>query len=195
MPRPGVFLDRDGTINEERAYLSSMAQFRFIDGAARAVRLLKESGLKVVVVTNQAGVARGHFSEETVGHIHCTMERMLRAQGAHIDAVYYCPHHPTEGVGLYRIECNCRKPKPGMLERAARELGIDLSKSWVVGDKISDLEAGHAVGCRIVLVRTGYGLESEEMLAHLEFRPDYIANDVLDASQWILRQRIRPGPA
>jgi len=184
----GVFLDRDGTIIEEVGYLSRVDQFRFIDGAAKAVKSLNASGLKVVIVTNQAGVARGYLSETALQEIHCRMADMLRAQSARLDAIYYCPHHPIEGVGPYRMECNCRKPKPGMLDRAARELNIDLSQSFVVGDKITDLETGYAVGCKTVLVRTGYGLGSEEQLAGQPFQPDYIADDVLDASRWILEQ-------
>ncbi len=184
----GVFLDRDGTINEEVGYLSRVDQFRFIDGAAQAVKLLNASGLKVVVVTNQAGVARGYLSEQTLREIHCRMADLLRARSARLDGIYYCPHHPIEGVGPYRMECNCRKPKPGMLERAATELNIDLSQSFVVGDQITDLETGFAVGCKTVLVRTGYGLRSEEQFVGRPFQPDHIADDVFEASRWILRQ-------
>ena len=188
MLKRGVFLDRDGTINEEVRYLSRADQFRFIDGAAEAVKLLNESGLKVVIVTNQAGVARGYLSESTLREIHCLMADMLRAHSARLDAIYYCPHHPVEGVGPYKIECDCRKPKPGMLERAATELSIDLGKSYVVGDQITDLETGYAVGCTTVLVRTGYGLGSEEQFVDQPFQPDHIADNLLAASRWILKQ-------
>lgn len=188
MPHRAVFLDRDGTINEEVCYLSHVNQLRLIDGAGEAIRLLNESGFKVVVVTNQSGVARRYFPEETVEHVHNVMQKMLRAADAHIDAIYYCPHHPTEGIGPYQIECDCRKPQPGMLKTAAEELDVDLSRCFIVGDKISDLEAGHEVGCRTVLVRTGYGVEMEKEFRHYTFQPDYVANDILEASRWILTQ-------
>jgi D-glycero-D-manno-heptose 1,7-bisphosphate phosphatase len=182
-----VFLDRDGTINEEVNYLSRPEQLRLIAGAAEAIKRLKQAGLKVVIVTNQAGVARGYFSEPALQLIHLELKKMLRAQDAHLDAIYYCPHHPTAGIGVYKIDCNCRKPKPGLLERAARELNLDLRQSFVVGDKPADLIAGGAVGCRTILVRTGYGLESEKELAGGDFQPDHVADDLLEASRWILQ--------
>jgi D-glycero-D-manno-heptose 1,7-bisphosphate phosphatase len=182
-----VFLDRDGTINEEVNYLSRPDQLRLIAGAAEAIKQLKQAGLKAVIVTNQAGIARGYFSVPALLQIHQVLEKMLGAQDAHIDAIYYCPHHPTAGIGVYKIDCNCRKPKPGLLEKAARELNIDLRQSFVVGDKPADLQAGEAVGCRTILVRTGYGLESEKALAGSNFQPDHIAGDLLEASRWILQ--------
>jgi D-glycero-D-manno-heptose 1,7-bisphosphate phosphatase len=182
-----VFLDRDGTINEEVNYLSRPEQLRLIAGVAEAIKRLKHAGLKVVIITNQAGVARGYFSEPALQQIHLELVKMLRAQEAHIDAIYYCPHHPTAGIGVYKMDCNCRKPKPGLLERAARELSLDLRQSFVVGDKPADLIAGDAVGCRTILVRTGYGLESEKELAGGEFQPDHIADDLLEAAWWILQ--------
>jgi D-glycero-D-manno-heptose 1,7-bisphosphate phosphatase len=183
-----VFLDRDGTINEEVNYLSHPEQLRLIAGAAEAIKSLNQAGFKVVVVTNQAGVARGYFTEQTVREIHAALERMLGEQGAAVDAIYYCPHHPAAGIGIYRQECNCRKPNPGMLERAARELNIDLGESFVVGDKISDLEAGFAVGCRNILVQTGYGLESTNEFSGAAWRPEFVADDLLEAARWILNQ-------
>jgi D-glycero-D-manno-heptose 1,7-bisphosphate phosphatase len=182
-----VFLDRDGTINEEVNYLSHSDQLRLIAGAAEAIKQFNQAGLKTVIITNQAGVARGYFSEPALQQIHLELERMLRAQDAHIDAIYYCPHHPTAGIGVYKIDCNCRKPKPGLLERAARELNLDLRQSFVVGDKPADLQAGGAVGCRTILVRTGYGLESEQELAGGESQPDHVADDLLAAARWILQ--------
>jgi D-glycero-D-manno-heptose 1,7-bisphosphate phosphatase len=188
MPNRCVFLDRDGTINEEINYLSRPDQLRLIAGAAEAIKRLKQAGLKTVIITNQAGVARGYFSEPALQQIHLELIKMLRAQDAHIDAIYYCPHHPTAGIGVYKIDCNCRKPKPGLLEQAARELNLDLRQSFLVGDKPADLQAGEAVGCRTILVRTGYGLESEKELTGGEFLPDHIADDLLEASRWILQQ-------
>ena len=157
MPREAVFLDRDGTIIEEVNYLASPEQVRLIPGAADAVRAFNEAGVLVVVVTNQAGVARGYFPESRVAEVHEHLSALLAEHGAHIDAYYHCPHHPTEGVGEYRVACDCRKPKPGLLLTAARELDIDLSRSWMIGDKACDAEAGAAAGCRTLLVRTGHG--------------------------------------
>jgi len=188
MPNRGVFLDRDGTINEEVNYLSHPEQLRLIAGAAEAIQSLNQAGFKVVVVTNQAGVARGYFSEQTVREIHAVLEKMLGAHEARVDAIYFCPHHPAAGIGVYRQDCNCRKPKPGMLEKAAAELNIDLRESFVVGDKISDLEAGLAVGCRNILVHTGYGQESENEFSGAAWQPEYVADDLLEAARWILKQ-------
>lgn len=182
-----VFLDRDGTINEEITYLSRPDQLRLLDGAAEAIRLLNQAAFKVVIVTNQAGVARGYFSEETVREIHWALENMLGENGAHVDAIYYCPHHPSAGLGVYKADCQCRKPKPGMLEKASAELGLDLCQAFVVGDKISDLQAGRAVGCHNILVRTGYGLESEKDFSACAWQPDWIADNLLAAARWILQ--------
>ena len=156
MPREAVFLDRDGTLIEEVHYLAAAEQVRLLPGAADAVRRLNEAGVLVVVVTNQAGVARGYFPESRVAEVHERLSTLL-AEHVRIDAYFHCPHHPTEGVGVYRVECECRKPKPGLLLAAARELDIDLARSWMIGDKPSDAEAGAAAGCRTILVRTGHG--------------------------------------
>ena len=182
---PAVFVDRDGTLNVEVGHLSDAAELDLIDGAAEAVRTLREAGYRVVVVTNQSAVARGLLSEAELRDLHARLARRLGAEGAELDGIYYCPHHPTEGSGSYRVECSCRKPKPGLVERAARELDIDLGRSFVVGDKLSDLEAGAAAGCRGVLVRTGYGAEEERRLDGSLVRPAHVADDLLDASRWI----------
>jgi len=186
-----VFLDRDGTINEEIGYLHAIEQLRFIDGAPAAIARLNAAAFKVIVVTNQAGVARGYYEEDSVRRLHRAMQEQLRKYDARIDGFYYCPHHPDNGVGEYKIDCRCRKPKPGMLEHAARDLGVDLGGSFVVGDRISDLEAGRAAGCRLVLVRTGYGRDSERELAGHDLRPDFIAFDVAEACEWILQPERR----
>lgn len=159
MPREAVFLDRDGTLIEEVNYLSSPEQVRLIPGADAAVRRLNAAGALVVVVTNQAGVARGFFPESRVGEVHAHLSALLAERGARVDAYFYCPHHPTEGLGAYRVACGCRKPEPGLLLAAARALDIDLARSWMIGDKLCDAEAGAAAGCRAILVRTGHGSE------------------------------------
>jgi len=185
-----VFLDRDGTINEDVHRLSRLDQFRLLPHVAEAIKQLNMAQFKVVVITNQAVIARGTISEEALAEIHKAMREMLRAQGACVDAVYYCPHHPTAGDGPLTITCNCRKPQPGMLLQAAEELDIALEHSFMVGDKISDLASGQAAGCRTALVRTGYGAEAEQQLDGHALQPDYVAPDLLEAVKWILQQAV-----
>jgi len=184
-----IFLDRDGTINQEVHHLRRVDELVLLDGAAEAIRLFNRAGIKVVVVTNQAGSARGLFSEERLDEIHRSLRAMLAREGAYVDAIYYCPHHPTEGFGRYRLDCICRKPRPGSLHRAADEMGLDLSRSYLVGDKGSDIDAGRAAGCRTVLVRTGYGMATEAVLQASRRQPDHVAVDLLGAAQWILAHR------
>jgi D-glycero-D-manno-heptose 1,7-bisphosphate phosphatase len=152
-----VFLDRDGTINVEREFLYRPEDFRFIQGAPQAIRLLNEAGFLVIVVTNQSGIARGFYDEAAVNRLHRHMDAQLARFGARIDAYYFCPHHPEYGTGEYRKSCACRKPMDGMLRRGASEFSLDLSASFIVGDRLVDVAAGLKAGCRPMLVRTGYG--------------------------------------
>lgn len=187
--RRAVFLDRDGTLNEEVGYICDAAQFRLYQFAAEAVRLIKEAGWLAVIITNQAGIARGLFNEEFLARLHEQMKAELSFAGAEIDAIYYCPHYPTEGEALYRQECDCRKPKPGMLNQAAKDLHIDLSASVVIGDRFRDLAVAQAVGARSVLVLTGYGREELERDAAIwPQQPDHVAENLLDAVRWVLNQ-------
>ncbi len=156
--KQAVFLDRDGTINVEKEYLFRPEDFEFTPGAVEAIKILNHAGYLVIVVTNQSGVARGYYKESDVLHLHKYIDNLLNARGARVDSWYYCPHHPN-GIDPYNEICNCRKPMPGMLLQAAAEHSIQLSKSWMVGDKIADIEAGMAAGCRPLLVLTGYGSE------------------------------------
>jgi D-glycero-D-manno-heptose 1,7-bisphosphate phosphatase len=142
--RPAAFLDRDGVLNVDRGYAHRPDQLEWIDGAPEAVRLLNDAGYYVFVITNQSGVARGYYDETAVQHFHANMQAVLRAQGAHIDAFYYCPHHPDGAIKELAIECRCRKPQPGMLEQAARDWPIDLGRSFLIGDKDDDLAAARA---------------------------------------------------
>lgn len=155
-----VFLDRDGTINVEKDYLYKAEEFEFIGGAPEAIRLLNEAGWFVAVVSNQSGVARGYYTEEDVEILHRHIAAELLKSGARVDAWYYCPHHP-QGRGSYSLPCRCRKPLPGMLIEAAKRHHIELSSSVMIGDKLADMEAGSAAGCRTILVRTGYGADHE----------------------------------
>lgn len=152
-----VFLDRDGTINEEKDYLIDPADFVFIAGAPQAIARLNRAGFTVVVVTNQSGVARGYFSLEQVDALHDHMRSQLARYGARLDAIYICPHYPQGKVDGYSRDCDCRKGKAGMLLQAAADLGIDLARSYMIGDKEADLQAGQGAGCTPILVRTGYG--------------------------------------
>ena len=210
-----VFLDRDGTINEEVGYLDRMEKLQLIPGAAEAIRWINESGMKAVVVSNQSGVARGIFDELFVAEIHARLREMLLAEGASLDGIYYCPHHPMEGRVEYLKICDCRKPAPGLLLRAVAELHIDPARSYMVGDTLKDIEAGGRAGAQGILVRTGYGEEAAaelgpdeeprrngDMMPHrvpIEkagaqgetgiVRPVHIAGDILAGVQWILRNR------
>ena len=194
--RPAIFLDRDGTLNEERGYITEVSQFSLYHYAAEAVRLINEAGLLAVVITNQAGIARGLYTEGFLNELHIEMQAVLQSQGARLDGVYYCPHlmperfaphEHVEALSSYRIACECRKPKPGLLERAARELAIDLAASYVVGDRYGDIEAGHAVGARGVLLETGHGANELALRHEWPRPPELMAENLLNAVQTILR--------
>lgn len=182
-----VFLDRDGVINEEVEYLDAPERLVLVPGAARAIRRLNEAGVPVVVVTNQAGVGRGYFPEERVADIHGALSALLAAEGARVDRYEHCPHHPTAGLGPYRVACDCRKPAPGMLIRAAEALGLRLGGCFLVGDKRTDLGAARAVGCAAILVRTGYG-DEEWASWRADWVPAFVARDLDEAAQWILAE-------
>jgi D-glycero-D-manno-heptose 1,7-bisphosphate phosphatase len=186
MGRAAVFLDRDGVVNCEVQYLSRPDQLELIPGAAEAILHLNLLHIPVIVVTNQAGVARGYFTEEDVERVHIALAEMLCTQGAHIDRFFYCPHHPTQGIDRYRVNCDCRKPKPGLLYRAAEELDLELGQSAMIGDKMSDLEAGQRAGCTTVLVLTGYGCEVYERLSQQSSFPDHVCADLARAVECLL---------
>jgi D-glycero-D-manno-heptose 1,7-bisphosphate phosphatase len=175
-----VFLDRDGTISEDVGYLNDVSQFRMFPFAAGAIRKLNDANLPVIVVTNQSGVGRGFFAESMVHTVHREMTQQLAAEGAHLTAIYYCPHTSDD-------DCECRKPKPGMMRQAAREHGVDLTGAFVVGDRYGDVELAQANGGRGVLVRTGYGAEDLRLNgAGWPRQPDFVADDLAGAVNWIL---------
>ena len=184
-----VFLDRDGTVNEEVGYLKDLDRLRLIPGAAAAIRRLNEAGLKVVLITNQSGVARGYFSETFVHQAHELLKEMLDREGARLDGIYYCPHHPTAGDSSYTMSCDCRKPGTGLIDRAARDLAIDIKSSFMVGDKWSDIELAHRAGTRAILVRTGFAPDDPGNLrpAHIA-DPDLVAHTIAEAADWIIDQ-------
>jgi len=180
-------MDRDGCLIEEVGYLNHPSRVRILPRSAAAVSRLNAAGIPALMATNQAGIARGYFSAETLAEINAEVVRQLEREGARLDGLYVCTHHPTAGSPPYRQLCECRKPKPGLLHRAARELGLDLSRSVMVGDKPSDVEAGQAAGGAGVLVLTGYGRGEWEYLRHAwTVKPDHVAEDLLDAVVWSL---------
>jgi D-glycero-D-manno-heptose 1,7-bisphosphate phosphatase len=189
--RPAVFIDRDGTLTEEVGYVNHPSRLRLLPRAAEAIRRLNAAGVPAVVVTNQAGIARGYFSEDVFDAVNDSLRAQLGRAGARLDGLYACLHHPSEGAVPYRAQCECRKPKPGLLRRAAVDLGLDLARSTMIGDKASDLVPGRAVGAAGVLVLTGYGLgEWEYRRPHFTVEPDHVAADLLDAVEWALTTRV-----
>jgi D-glycero-D-manno-heptose 1,7-bisphosphate phosphatase len=192
--RPAVFLDRDGTMSHDVGYLRRIEDLRWFPSTVDAVRLLNRAGFLVCVVTNQSGIARGVIAPEFVPEVHARMAETLAAGGARVDGWFYCPHHPRAEVAALRAVCDCRKPEPGMIHQAAAQLSIDLARSFVVGDKQSDVGLADRVGARGVLVRTGYG--EETLRAHDGRVPGaaFVAADLPAAVSWILGQSGHPRP-
>ena len=185
--KKAVFLDRDGTVNEEVGYLTDIDKLRLIPDAGAAIRKLNEAGFLVVLVTNQAGVARGYFPESLVAEAHARLDELLQAEGARLDAVYYCPHHPTAGTSSYTRACDCRKPGTGLIDQASRDLPIDVKHSYMVGDKWSDVELGQRAGTAAVLVRSGYAADDPgNVRPQHVVEPEFIAHDIAEAADWII---------
>ncbi len=187
--RPAVFLDRDGTINEQMGYINHLSRFHLLPGVASAIRQLNERGVPVLVVTNQSGLARGYFPPALLARVHERMAEQLAVEGARVDGIYVCPHHPEAKREEYRLNCNCRKPKTGLFEAAAAEHDIDLSASFVVGDRWSDLKAAAAIDATSILVLTGYGRGDLEYIGPgQKLQPDQVAEDLPAAVAWIIGQ-------
>ena len=186
--RAAVFLDRDGTINEEVDFVKTPEELVLIPGAGAAVRRLNEAGIVSCVISNQSGVARGFYTEADLVGIHAKLERELAEAGGRIDRIYYCPHHPTKGAPPYDIVCECRKPAPGMLLKGACEFDVDLTRSFVVGDRDVDIQVGKAVGAYAILVLTGYGQKTLEEIAGTEIVPDFVASNISEAVTHILQE-------
>jgi len=186
--RPAVFLDRDGTIIDDVGYLDRVDDVAIYPWSADALRLLGRAGFAIVVITNQSGVARGLYPESAVHDVHAHLAEALGRGGAVVDGWYHCPHHHDAADPAYRLDCDCRKPKPGMLTRAATELGLDLARSVVIGDRWSDVAAARAVGAAGVLVRTGVGAH-EERTPLAGVIADAIVPSLAEAASWILRER------
>jgi len=180
--RPAVFLDRDGTLIREAGYLSRLEDLEILPGVAEALRRLQGAGYLRVAVTNQSGVARGYYGPAFVRRTHEEIDRRLAREGASIDRWYVCPHHPD-----ITGPCGCRKPEPGLLRRAAAELGVDIPRSWVVGDKPGDVELARRAGCRAALVRTGYGVDTERELRRAGRLPEVVADTLAEAVEEIIQ--------
>jgi len=183
--KKACFLDRDGVLIVDKNYLHDVSQVELEPGAAEAVRLLNRNGYQVVVVSNQSGVARGYFTEAKVREVNQYIHRLLEADGARIDGWYFCPHHPKGTVPEYTVKCDCRKPEPGLLLRAAKELDLDLQASYMIGDKVSDVEVGNRAGCRAgILVMTG---QAEDIPVDQRKHLRYIADNLLEAVKLLLK--------
>ncbi len=181
-----VFLDRDGTICEEVGYMNHPDRLMIYPWSFEAIRLINQAGMKAIVVSNQSGVARGYFKEDVVLQINDKMKRELEAQGAILDAVYYCPHHATSGHPPYDQDCHCRKPKPGMLLHAAKQFNIDLTKSYVIGDRYIEIQLAKSVGATSIFLLSGYGKgEYEFHRSGWPHPPDHVAENLLAAVKWI----------
>lgn len=183
-----VFLDRDGTINKEVTYLYRPEDLVILPGVPEAVKILRDNGFCILVVTNQAGIARGYYTVEHMHRLHRYLNEQLKRDGAWIDAFYYCPHHPEHGIGEYRKVCHCRKPDTGMFEMAEREYEIDKNHSYMIGDKRIDVQAGHNYGIRSILVGTGYGREEREKSRRQGEEPfyDFYSETLMGAAEFII---------
>ena len=186
--RPAVFIDRDGTISEEVGYVNHPSRYRVFPYSAEAIKYLNDHEWLAIVVTNQAGVARGYFAEDVIVSVHERLNRELEEQQAHLDAIYYCSHHPTVGEPPYRADCDCRKPKPGLITRATADFEVDLSRSWMVGDRYSDVVMARNAGVRSAFVLSGYGRgEWEYQRSGWTLQPDLVCEDLLEAVKVIVR--------
>lgn len=173
-----VFLDRDGTINVEKKYVYKPEEIEFENGSLEAIAKLNSAGYKVIVITNQAGIARGYYTEEDVDRLHQWINSELAKYGAHIDRFYYCPHHPEHGIGIYKKICFCRKPRIGLIKQAINEFNINVQKSFLVGDRETDIYAGLAAGLKSILVLTGYGAQTKKIMKDYKFYADNLDDAV-----------------
>ena len=194
MKRKAVFLDRDGNINKDVGYPNSFQQIEIYSYSFEAVRKINQSGMLAVIATNQSGIGRGLIKEEELKDIHDKMLAAFAQKNARLDGIYYCPHFLTSSIPAYNRDCSCRKPFPGMAQKAAEELNIDLSQSYMIGDKVEDIQFGLNFGAAPILVLTGYGQKSLPQLKEKAIQPAYVAQDLLDAVNWIMKKEItEPG--
>lgn len=187
MKKRAVFMDRDGTVNEQMGYINHLDRFVLLPGAGKAIRLLNDADCLAIIVSNQSGVARGYFPVDLVHQVHDKMKALIRKEGATLDGIYFCPHYPNGKVSPYGTACDCRKPGIGLIEKAAAEFDIDMENSYVIGDRCTDIEMAQRAGLKSILVKTGYGRgDLKYVFPGLPFQPSHVADDVLDGVKWIL---------
>ena len=184
MANKAVFLDRDGTINVDVGYAHKLEELKIISGVIEGLKELQELDYKLIIVTNQAGIGRGYYTKEDYHDFQLKLRQELNKQGIFITEEYFCPHHPEKGIGEYKKNCNCRKPKTGMLEQASNDFNIDLTQSWLIGDKPGDIQAGNSAGCKTILVKTGKAGEDR----HFSIAPTFTAYNLLEAADYIIKE-------
>jgi len=187
--RPAVFIDRDGTINEQMGYINHMSRFILLPGVSEAIRLLNENDFFAIIVSNQSGVARGYFPIDLVYELHASLKASLKEEEAVIDGIFFCPHYPRGIVPDYTCECDCRKPKTGLIDQACESFDIDMSRSYMIGDRHLDIELAHRLDLSGIMVKTGYGMgEIEYIFPKKPVRPTHIAQDLFHAVSWIVER-------
>jgi len=187
LKRPAVFMDRDGTVNEQMGYINHIRRFVLLPGSGEAIRRLNEHGFLAIIVSNQSGVARGYFPMELVYEVHDHMNMLLRREGAVLDGILFCPHYPGGKVPEYSRSCDCRKPRTGLIDQACRQFEIDMPNSYLIGDRCTDMELASRSGVKGILVKTGYGLgDLKYVLPDHPHQPFHVADDLLDAVRWIV---------
>ena len=189
MKKPAVFIDRDGTINEQMGYINHVSRFILLPGTAEAIRLLNDHGYLVIIVSNQSGVARGYFPIDLVNEVHDHMKVQLEKDNARVDGIFFCPHYPKGKLPEYSRACECRKPKTGLIKMACEDFDIDMADSYVIGDRCTDMELARNAGLKGILVKTGYGLgDLEYVFPDLAFEPFHVVDDLLYAAKWIVEE-------
>ncbi|MBD3224507.1 MAG: HAD-IIIA family hydrolase [Caldithrix sp.] len=179
-----VFLDRDGTLNEEMGYINHQSRFRIFEFVPEAIKKINDAGYLAIVITNQSGIARGYFDEQLLQRVHDKLLNEASLRGGRIEKIYYCPHHPTEGIGHYKMDCSCRKPKIGMLKLAEKEFQIDLNGSIMIGDRYKDIEFAHRAGLKAIMVLSGYGIgEYTYQRFNWKEQPDLICENINEAAE------------
>ena len=193
MKKPAIFIDRDGTVNEQMGYINHLDRFRILPGVPEAIKLINKNNFLAIIVTNQSGIARGYFPISLVYDIHSYLKESVARYGAYIDGIFFCPHYPRGKVSEYTKECGCRKPGTGLINQACESFDIDMSRSYVIGDHYTDLELANRCNIKGIMVKTGYGLgEVSYIVPQMSKGPDYIAEDLLDAVKWIINKDVSP---
>jgi len=187
--KPAVFIDRDGTVNEQMGYINHPERFIILPGVAEAFRVLNKNGFLAIIISNQSGVARGYFPMELVDNIHTLMRESLQREEASVDGIFFCPHYPKGSVQKYSIDCDCRKPKTGLIKQACEHFDIDMTRSYMIGDHYTDMELADRAALNGILVKTGYGRGVIDYnLPAMTFKPCFIAENLLDAVNWIIKK-------